>query len=158
LHADSCPVFKNNPANSVVTHLLKSCVGHKLNYSKIIFTTLKFKIMNSLRNRVQLIGHLGVDPEVKTLDSGKKVARFSLATNDEYTGKNGEKVKQTQWHQLVVWGKLADTCEKYLSKGKEIAIEGKLTYRTWDDKDGKTHNMTEIWVNELLMMGGKAKS
>lgn len=113
--------------------------------------------MNSLRNRVQLIGHLGVDPEVKTLDSGKKVARFSLATNDEYTGKNGEKVKQTQWHQLVVWGKLADTCEKYLNKGKEIAIEGKLTYRTWDDKDGKTHNMTEIWVNELLMMGGKAK-
>jgi single-strand DNA-binding protein len=113
--------------------------------------------MNSLRNRVQLIGHLGSDPEIKTFESNKKVARLSVATNDEYTDKSGQKVKQTQWHQLVVWGKLAETCEKYLSKGKEIAIEGKLTYRTWDDKDGKTHNMTEIVVNELLMMGGKGK-
>ncbi|NTW25692.1 MAG: single-stranded DNA-binding protein [Lentimicrobium sp.] len=113
--------------------------------------------MNSLRNRVQLIGHLGSDPEIKTFESNKKVARLSVATNDEYTDKSGQKVKQTQWHQLVVWGKLAETCEKYLSKGKEIAIEGKLTYRTWDDKDGKTHNMTEIVVNELLMMGAKGK-
>jgi single-strand DNA-binding protein len=113
--------------------------------------------MNSLRNRVQLIGHLGADPEVKTLEGNKKVARLSIATNDEYTDKNGQKVKQTQWHNLVVWGKLADTCEKYLTKGKEIAIEGKLTYRTWNDKDGKTHNITEVIVNELLMMGGKAK-
>jgi single-strand DNA-binding protein len=113
--------------------------------------------MNSLRNRVQLIGNLGSDPEVKTLEGNKKVARLSLATNDEYTDKGGQKVKQTQWHQLVVWGKLAETCEKYLNKGKEIAIEGKITYRTWDDKDGKTHNMTEIVVNELLMMGGKGK-
>ncbi len=113
--------------------------------------------MNSLRNRVQLIGHLGADPEVKTLEGNKKVARLSIATNDEYTDKSGQKVKQTQWHNLVVWGKLAETCEKYLAKGKEIAIEGKLTYRTWDDKDGKTHNITEIIVNELLMMGGKGK-
>jgi len=113
--------------------------------------------MNSLRNRVQLIGNLGSDPEVKTLEGNKKVARLSLATSDEYTDKNGQKVKQTQWHQLVVWGKLAETCEKYLNKGKEIAIEGKITYRTWDDKDGKTHNITEIVVNELLMMGGKSK-
>jgi len=113
--------------------------------------------MNSLRNRVQLIGHLGADPEVKTLEGNKKVARLSIATNDEYTDKSGQKVKQTQWHNLVVWGKLAETCEKYLTKGKEIAIEGKLTYRTWDDKDGKTHNITEIIVNELLMMGGKGK-
>ncbi len=113
--------------------------------------------MNSLRNRVQLIGNLGADPEVKTLEGNKKVARLSIATNDEYTDKSGQKVKQTQWHNLVVWGKLADTCEKYLTKGKEIAIEGKLTYRTWNDKDGKTHNITEIIVNELLMMGGKGK-
>ncbi|MBK6967360.1 MAG: single-stranded DNA-binding protein [Bacteroidales bacterium] len=113
--------------------------------------------MNSLRNRVQLIGNLGADPEVKTLEGNKKVAKLSIATNDEYTDKNGQKVKQTQWHNLVVWGKLADTCEKYLTKGKEIAIEGKLTYRTWNDKDGKTHNITEVIVNELLMMGGKAK-
>ncbi|PKP00912.1 MAG: single-stranded DNA-binding protein [Bacteroidetes bacterium HGW-Bacteroidetes-9] len=114
--------------------------------------------MNSLRNRVQLIGNLGADPEIRTFDGNKKVARFSLATSDEYTDKEGKKVKQTQWHQLVAWGKLAETCEKYLNKGKEIAIEGKLTYRTWDDKDGKTHNMTEIVVNELLFMGSKEKS
>lgn len=113
--------------------------------------------MNSLRNRVQLIGRLGADPEVKALESNKKVVRLSIATNDEYTDKSGQKVKQTQWHNLVVWGKLAETCEKYLVKGKEIAIEGKLTYRTWNDKDGKTHNITEIVVNELLMMGGKDK-
>ena len=114
--------------------------------------------MNSLRNRVQLIGHLGADPEIKTLDSNKKIARLSIATNDEYTDKNGQKVKQTQWHNLVVWGKLAETCEKYLVKGKEIVIEGKLTYRTWNDKDGKSHNITEVVVNELLMMGSKEKS
>ncbi len=113
--------------------------------------------MNALKNRVQLIGNLGADPEIKTLEGNKKVARLSIATNDEYTDKNGQKVKQTQWHNLVVWGKLTDTCEKYLAKGKEIAIEGKLTYRTWNDKDGKTHNITEVIVNELLMMGGKAK-
>ncbi|HOP12533.1 single-stranded DNA-binding protein [Lentimicrobium sp.] len=113
--------------------------------------------MNSLRNRVQLIGHLGADPEVKTFENNRKVARLSLATNDEYTDKEGQKVKQTQWHQLVVWGRLADTCEKYLVKGREVAIEGKLTYRTWNDKDGKSHNITEIMVNELLMMGGKEK-
>lgn len=114
--------------------------------------------MNSLRNRVQLIGHLGADPEIKTLESNKKIARLSIATNDEYTDKNGQKVKQTQWHNLVVWGKLAETCEKYLAKGREIAIEGKLTYRTWNDKDGKSHNITEVVVNELLMMGSKDKS
>ncbi|KAF0201297.1 MAG: single-strand DNA-binding [Bacteroidetes bacterium] len=113
--------------------------------------------MNSLRNRVQLIGYIGADPEVKTFESNKKVARLSIATNDEYTDKDGQKVKQTQWHQLVVWNKLADICEKYLKKGHEIAVEGKLTYRTWNDKDGKSHNITEIVVNELLMMGGKSK-
>ncbi len=113
--------------------------------------------MNSLRNRVQLIGNLGADPEVKTFENKRKVARLSLATSDEFTNKDGEKVKQTQWHQLVVWGKQAEVCEKYLKKGKEIAIEGKLTYRTWTDKEGKNHNITEIVVNELLLMGGKDK-
>ncbi|HOI87499.1 MAG TPA: single-stranded DNA-binding protein [Lentimicrobium sp.] len=113
--------------------------------------------MNSLKNRVQLIGNLGADPEVRAFDNGKKFARFSLATNDEYTDKEGQKIKQTQWHQLVVWGKLAETCQKYLSKGKEIAVEGKLTYRSWNDKDGKTHNITEVVVNELLMMGPREK-
>lgn len=114
--------------------------------------------MNNLKNRVQLIGRLGADPEIKTFESKKKVARFSLATDDEYTSKEGQKVKQTQWHQLVVWGKLVDVCEKYVKKGAEIAIEGKLTYRSWDDKDGKSHNITEILVNELLMLGSKPKA
>lgn len=114
--------------------------------------------MNNLKNRVQLIGHLGADPEIKTFESNKKVARLSLATNDEYTNKEGQEVKQTQWHQLVVWGKLAEVVEKYVKKGEEIAIEGKLTYRSWDDKDGKSHNITEIVVHELLMLSGKPKT
>lgn len=113
--------------------------------------------MNNLKNRVQLIGNVGNDPEIKTFESKKKVARLSMATDDEYTSKEGQKVKQTQWHQLVVWGKLAEVVEKYVKKGTEIAIEGKLTYRTWDDKDGKSHNITEIVVHELLMLGGKPK-
>ena len=112
--------------------------------------------MNSLRNRVQLIGHLGMDPEVKTLESNKKVARFSLATNDEYTNKEGQKVKETQWHQIVVWGKLAETCEKHVSKGKEIALEGKLTYRNWTDKEGVIHYNTEVVANEILFVGAKS--
>lgn len=111
--------------------------------------------MNSLRNRVILIGHLGNEPEIRTLENNRKVARMTLATNDDYTDKGGNKVKTTEWHNLVVWGKLSDICEKYLTKGKEIAVEGKITYRTWDDKEGKTHYMTEINVNELLMIGSK---
>lgn len=110
--------------------------------------------MNSLRNHVQLIGRLGQDPEIKTLEKGQKVANFTLATNDNYIGKDGNKVEETQWHRLVVWGKLTDICEKYLKKGKEIAIEGKLTYRTWNDKEGNQRNTTEIVVNEILLLGG----
>jgi single-strand DNA-binding protein len=124
---------------------------------KQILQILKtFIIMNSLRNRVQLIGHLGMDPEVKTLESNKKVARFSLATNDEYNNKEGEKVKETQWHQIVVWGKLAETCEKFLTRGKEVALEGKLTYRNWTDKDGVVHYITEVIANEILFIGNKS--
>ncbi|MCK9616570.1 MAG: single-stranded DNA-binding protein [Lentimicrobiaceae bacterium] len=110
--------------------------------------------MNTLRNRVQLIGRLGQDPEVKTLEQGMKVARFSIATSDSYKGKDGNKITETQWHHLVVWGKLTEVCEKYLKKGKEIAIEGRLTYRTWNDKEGISHNTTEIVVNELLLLNG----
>ena len=82
-------------------------------------------------------------------------ARFSLATNESYTNKDGEKVKETQWHNLVAWGKQADIIEKYLSKGKEIAIEGKLTSRSYEDKEGAKKYVTEIVVNELLMLGSK---
>jgi single-strand DNA-binding protein len=82
--------------------------------------------MNALRNKVQLIGNLGATPEIKTLDSGKKMARFSIATNENYRNAKGEKVTETQWHNVVAWGKVADIAEKYLTKGKEVVIEGKL--------------------------------
>jgi len=109
--------------------------------------------MNTLKNRVQLIGRLGLDPEVKNLEKGKKVAHLSIATNDSYVNKDGEKITETQWHNLVVWGKLCDVCEKYLKKGAEVAVDGKLTNRKWQDKDGNQHYNTEIVVNELLMLG-----
>lgn len=109
--------------------------------------------MNSIRNKVTLIGRLGKEPEIRTLDGNRKFARFTLATSDDYVNKDGEKVKETQWHNIVVWGGLSEVCEKYLTKGKEIALEGKITYRIWDDKQGVKHYMTEINVSDLLMIG-----
>jgi len=109
--------------------------------------------MNTLRNKVQLIGHLGQDPEIVNLESGKTLAKFSLATNDSYKNANGEKITDTQWHRIVAFGKTAQIIEKYVTKGKEIAIEGKLTTRSWDDKDGMKRYMTEVICNELLMLG-----
>ena len=111
--------------------------------------------MHSLRNKIQLIGHLGKTPEVRTTESGKKIVTFSLATNEVYQNAKGEKVKETQWHNLVAWGKLADIVEKYLNKGKEVAVEGKLITRNYNDKEGNKKYVTEIQVNELLMLGGK---
>ena len=92
--------------------------------------------MNTLRNKVQLIGNLGNDPEIINLDSGTKLAKFSIATNESYKNAQGEKVVDTQWHNVVAWGKTADIIESYVTKGKEVAIEGKLTTRSWDDKEG----------------------
>ena len=112
--------------------------------------------MNNLRNKVQLIGHLGNNPEVKNLEGGKKVAKFSLATNENYRNQQGEKVEETQWHNLVAWGKTAEICEQYLSKGSEIAIEGKLTHRDYTDNQGVKRYITEIQVNEMLMLDKKA--
>ena len=111
--------------------------------------------MNTLRNKVQLIGNLGNTPEIITLDSGKKLAKFSIATNESYKNAQGEKVTETQWHNLIAWNKTAEIIEKYLEKGKEIAIEGKLTSRSYDNKDGNKKYITEVVVNELLMLGGK---
>ncbi|MGM0620569.1 MAG: single-stranded DNA-binding protein, partial [Bacteroidota bacterium] len=93
--------------------------------------------MNALRNSVRLIGHLGDDPKVRKLDSGKKVANFSIATNEIYYDQNGKKVSEATWHRLVAWGKQADIVENYLKKGSEIAVEGKLTNRSYDDKNGE---------------------
>jgi len=109
--------------------------------------------MNTLRNKVQLIGNLGNDPEIVTLESGKTLAKFAIATNESYTNNKGEKVTDTQWHNVVAWGKTAQIIEKYVTKGKEVAIEGKLTSRSYDDKDGNKRYITEIVCNELLMLG-----
>jgi single-strand DNA-binding protein len=114
--------------------------------------------MNTLRNSVKLIGRLGQDPEVKTLDKGNKFAKFSLATSDSFTAKDGSKQEQTQWHNIVVWGNLAVICEKFLKKGKEIAIDGRLTYHTWEDKNGTKHFTSEVVANELLFVGGNTGS
>ncbi len=111
--------------------------------------------MNALRNKVQLIGNLGNNPEVITLDSGKKLAKFSIATNETYKNGQGEKVTDTQWHNVVAWNKTAEIIEKYVSKGSEIAVEGKLVTRSYEDKEGIKKYITEIVVNELLMLGGK---
>ncbi|RAJ18020.1 single-stranded DNA-binding protein [Olleya aquimaris] len=109
--------------------------------------------MNTLRNKVQLIGNLGQDPEIINLESGKKLAKFSLATNESYKDANGTKQTKTDWHNIVAWGKTADIVEKYVIKGKEVAVEGKLTTRTWEDKDGMKRYITEVVCNELLMLG-----
>ena len=111
--------------------------------------------MLNLKNRVQLIGNLGMDPEVKHLESGKTMAKISIATNDTYKNQKGEKVTDTQWHNLVAWGKTAEIAEKYLKKGSEVAVEGKLTSRSYEDKEGTKKYITEVVVNEILMLGSK---
>jgi single-strand DNA-binding protein len=116
----------------------------------------KLKVMNALRNKVQLIGKLGTDPEVKNIEGGRKLAKFSMATNEIYRNAKGEKVEETQWHRLIAWGKVAEIAEKYLTKGTEVAIEGKLVNNNYTDKDGNKRYSTEIVVQELLLIGAKA--
>ncbi len=111
--------------------------------------------MNSLRNRVQLIGNPGMDPEVKDLDEGKKMAKFSLATNDHYRNSKGERVEETQWHNVVAWGKTAEIVEKFVRKGKEIGLEGKLVSRSYETKEGERRYVTEVVLNDLLLLGKK---
>lgn len=111
--------------------------------------------MSNLKNSVRLIGNLGNAPEVKTIANNKKLAKFSMATNETYKNEKGEKVTETYWHNILVWGKLAGIAEKYLQKGSEVAIEGKLTNKSYTDKDGNKRYVTEIIANEILMMGGR---
>jgi single-strand DNA-binding protein len=111
--------------------------------------------MSTLRNKVQLIGNLGNNPEIITLESGKKVAKFSIATNENYKNTQGEKVTDTQWHNVVAWNKTAEIIEKYFEKGNEVAVEGKLTSRTYETKEGDKRYITEVVCNEVLMLGGK---
>ena len=111
--------------------------------------------MKNLRNNVQLIGNLGMNPEVKSLESGSTVAKFSIATSDRYKNNKGEQVEETTWHNLVAWGKTAEIAEKYLKKGSQVAVDGKLTNRSYEAKDGTKRYVSEIVVNEILMLGAK---
>jgi len=109
--------------------------------------------MSTLRNKVQLIGIVGQEPTITNLESGKKVARLSLATNENYKNSNGEKQTDTNWHSIVAWGKTAEIIEKYVAKGKEIVIAGKLTSRSYENKEGEKRYITEVVANEILLLG-----
>jgi len=111
--------------------------------------------MSNLTNRVQLIGNLGQDPVITNLESGKKMVRFSIATTESYVNKTGEKVNDTHWHNIVAWNKTADIIEKFVTKGNKVGIEGKLTSRSWDDKDGTKRYITEVLCNEVLLLSPK---
>lgn len=111
--------------------------------------------MNTLRNKVQLIGNLGQTPEIRTFENGKSVARFSLATTDVYRDAEGKKITETQWHNITAWGQLAKMAEKFLVKGSEVALEGKLTHRTYDDKQGKKCYTSEIVLTEMVLLRGR---
>ena len=114
--------------------------------------TLNLYVINKIQNRVTLIGHLGADPEMLQLENKRKGAKFSMATNDHYKNVQGERVENTQWHQVVAWGKLAELCEQYLEKGKKVAIKGKLVHRTYENKEGEKRYVTEVHCDELLLL------
>jgi len=111
--------------------------------------------MYALKNKVQLIGHLGASPEVRSTENGRKMARFSIATNESYRANTGEKVTETQWHKVVAWGKTAEIAEKYLRKGSEIVLEGKLVNRQYTDKAGARKYITEVQANDFVMVGNR---
>ena len=113
--------------------------------------------MNNLRNSVHLIGNLGMDPEIKTLDNGKKLARFSIATSETYRNAEGKQIKDTQWHNIIAWGGNAGIAEKFLKKGREIAVQGRLSHRSYEDKGGNTRYFTEIVANEIALLGNGKK-
>ena len=111
--------------------------------------------MNSLRNSVRLVGNLGMDPEIKSFDNNRKLARLTMATSDSYKNDKGEKVTETTWHNLAIWGPQAKFAEDYLKKGDEVAIEGKLTSRNYTDKDGNKRYFSEVVVNDFIKLGGR---
>jgi single-strand DNA-binding protein len=120
-----------------------------------ILNYINFKEMTTLKNKVQLIGFLGKDAEIKRLDNGKVMAIISLATSENYKNAAGKKVTDTQWHNLIAWGKTAEFLEKYTTKGSEIGIEGKLMNRSYEDKNGVKRYVTEVFVSEVLLMNAK---
>ncbi len=109
--------------------------------------------MSSLKNRVQLIGRAGQDPEITIFGENKKKATFPIAVNEIYYNDKGEKVENVYWHTLVLWGKVAEIAEKFVIKGKEMAIEGKLTSRSYEDQDKNKKYITEVVVHEILLLG-----
>lgn len=111
--------------------------------------------MSTIKNHVQLIGNVGQEPTITNLENGKKVARFSLATNEYYKNDKGEKVQNTEWHTVVAWGKTAEIIEKYAGKGKEIGITGKLKSRSYEDNEGVKRYVTEVEANEILLLDVK---
>ncbi|MEZ4989366.1 MAG: single-stranded DNA-binding protein [Saprospiraceae bacterium] len=113
--------------------------------------------MNKVRNSITLIGNLGKDPELHQFENGKTVAKFSLATNEVYRNASGDKVTSTQWHNIVAWGKLAEIMGDLLKKGKEIAITGRLTYRSYQDKDGTNRYIPEVVAEDFHLMAGSQK-
>lgn len=113
--------------------------------------------MSNLKNHVQLIGHVGNQPETITFESGKKLCRFSMATN-ETLHKEGEQFEKTYWHNITAWGKQAELIEKYVSKGKELAVTGKLTSRSYEDKEGAVQYLTEVVVKEILFLGSNSSN
>ncbi len=134
------------------THL---CTVDKMMHASIFNSTQKIekpKIMNSLKNKVNLIGNLGFNPEIKTFDDGKKLAKVTLATNESYRNQKGDRVDDTQWHNLVAWGKTAELLQKYTKVGSKIAVEGKLVNRSYQDKGGQKKYVTEIQVSEILLL------
>jgi single-strand DNA-binding protein len=108
--------------------------------------------MNSLRNRVQLIGNLGQDPEIRKTEKGKSVAKFTLATTESYRNADGQKIEDTTWHNLVAWNGLAEVAGKYLKKGREVAVEGRIAHRAYEDKEGTQKYFTEIILSDILLL------
>lgn len=109
-------------------------------------------------NKVILVGNLGKDPEVRTLDNGRSVATFSVATSEVYKDKNGQKVENTDWHNIVMWSPLAEIAQKYLKKGNQVYLEGRLTTRSWDDKEGNKRYTTEVVVRDMTLLGSASGS
>ncbi len=114
--------------------------------------------MNTLRNKVQLIGRLGQDPEIRTLESGKKVAHFSLATRESYKSADGTKTDETTWHSIVAWNGLAELTSKFLRKGREVCIEGRINYHSYTDKNGMQRNVTDIVASDMVLLGSGGKT
>ncbi|MCC6540697.1 MAG: single-stranded DNA-binding protein [Flavobacteriales bacterium] len=114
--------------------------------------------MNTLKNKVQLIGNLGFDPEVREIAKGRKVARISVATNDSYRNASGERVTDTQWHTVVAWGNTAEAVERLLRKGSPVALEGRLVHRSYETKDGSKRYITEVVMNDFQLLGQKQEA